>query len=190
MADLLSDDQITEFKEKGVTVLRGVFTDWVEVLRAGVDANMADPDPNARYPYHLTREGGHNARRIIHADDATGRAVVNTLVSKVAAHPRITQRSDITIVNLLQDADGRCIGAQGVDSAQRVQRLFAHRTILATGGASGLYCHTTTPSPKLLSRKMSAINSKLNSIPPPLSSIRPMTTSMLLKLKSTASKQP
>ena len=106
-----------------------------------------DPDPNARYPYHLTREGGHNARRIIHADDATGRAVVNTLVSKVAAHPRITQRSDITIVNLLQDADGRCIGAQGVDSAQRVQRLFAHRTILATGGASGLYRHTTTPSP-------------------------------------------
>ena len=48
MADLPSDDQITEFKAKGVTVLRGVFADWVEVLRAGVDANMADPDPNAR----------------------------------------------------------------------------------------------------------------------------------------------
>ena len=48
MADLPSDDQITEFKDKGVTVLRGVFADWVEVLRAGVDANMADPDPNAR----------------------------------------------------------------------------------------------------------------------------------------------
>ena len=48
MADLLSDDQITEFKDKGVTVLRGVFADWVDVLRAGVDANMADPDPNAR----------------------------------------------------------------------------------------------------------------------------------------------
>ena len=48
MADLLSVNQINEFKEKGVTVLRGVFTDWVEVLRAGVDANMADPDPNAR----------------------------------------------------------------------------------------------------------------------------------------------
>ena len=48
MADLLSDEQITEFREKGVTVLRDVFTDWVEVLRAGVDANMLDPDPNAR----------------------------------------------------------------------------------------------------------------------------------------------
>ena len=42
MADLPSDDQITEFKDKGVTVLRGVFADWVEVLRAGVDANIAD----------------------------------------------------------------------------------------------------------------------------------------------------
>ena len=48
MADRLNDNQICEFKEKGVTVLRDVFTDWVEVLRAGVKANMADPDPNAR----------------------------------------------------------------------------------------------------------------------------------------------
>ncbi|MFP3423000.1 FAD-binding protein, partial [Bacillus sp. SIMBA_161] len=72
-----------------------------------------DPDPNARYPYHLTREGGHNARRIIHADDATGRAVVEALVNKVAAHPRITQRSDLTVLTLLADPSGRCIGAQG-----------------------------------------------------------------------------
>ena len=48
MAGLPSDGQITEFRDKGVTVLRGVFADWVEVLRAGVDVNMADPDPNAR----------------------------------------------------------------------------------------------------------------------------------------------
>ncbi|GGC80311.1 L-aspartate oxidase [Vreelandella lutescens] len=106
-----------------------------------------DPDPAARYPYHLTREGGHNARRIIHADDATGRAVVEALVNKVAAHPRITQRSDLTVLNLLSDHTGRCIGAQGVDSEQRLQALFAQHTVIATGGASGLYRHTTTPAP-------------------------------------------
>lgn len=106
-----------------------------------------DPDPNARYPYHLTREGGHNARRIIHADDATGRAVVEALVNKVAAHPRITQRSDLTVLTLLADPSGRCIGAQGVDREQRLQTLFAHHTVVATGGASGLYRHTTTPAP-------------------------------------------
>ncbi|GIS13250.1 MAG: hypothetical protein CM15mP115_24010 [Alphaproteobacteria bacterium] len=48
MAPIVSSEQISEFREQGVTVLRGVFFDWVDVLRKGVDANMADPDPNAR----------------------------------------------------------------------------------------------------------------------------------------------
>ena len=48
MASLVSSEHINEFREQGVTVLRGVFSNWVDVLRKGVDANMADPDPNAR----------------------------------------------------------------------------------------------------------------------------------------------
>ena len=44
----LDDQTIEEFHEKGVTVLRGVFSDWIETLREGIDANMRDPDPNAR----------------------------------------------------------------------------------------------------------------------------------------------
>ncbi|MBR2513099.1 MAG: L-aspartate oxidase [Halomonas sp.] len=106
-----------------------------------------DPDPAARYPYHLTREGGHNARRIIHADDATGRAVVDTLLNKVSAHPNITQRSDLTVLNLLSNEAGQCIGATGTDTQQRYKTLLARHTVLATGGSSGLYRHTTTPSP-------------------------------------------
>ncbi|RUR36105.1 L-aspartate oxidase [Vreelandella populi] len=102
---------------------------------------------DARYPYHLTREGGHNARRIIHADDATGRAVVDTLMRKVALHPNISQRSDLTILELLQDDEGRCRGAYGVNEQHQRQTLPALNTVLATGGASGLYRHTTTPSP-------------------------------------------
>ncbi|MBS3670253.1 L-aspartate oxidase [Vreelandella boliviensis] len=104
-------------------------------------------DPAARYPYHLTREGGHNARRIIHADDATGRAVVNTLVDKVAQHPNITQRNDLTVVGLLQDTQGACCGAYGSDANHQWHLLTACHTVLATGGASGLYRHTTTPAP-------------------------------------------
>ncbi|RUR29823.1 L-aspartate oxidase [Vreelandella nanhaiensis] len=106
-----------------------------------------DTAADARYPYHLTREGGHNARRIIHADDATGRAVVDTLMRKVALHPNICQRSDLTILGLLQDNEGRCRGAYGVDEQHQWQTLPALNTVLATGGASGLYRHTTTPSP-------------------------------------------
>lgn len=106
-----------------------------------------DPDPAARYPFHLTREGGHNARRIIHADDATGRAVVDTLLNKVSAHPNIIQRNDLTVLNLLRNDAGQCIGATGADAQQHYQTLLARHTVLATGGSSGLYRHTTTPSP-------------------------------------------
>lgn len=106
-----------------------------------------ETDPSARYPYHLTREGGHNARRIIHADDATGRAVVDTLLDNVTQHPNITQYNDLTIVGLLQDAQGACRGAYGSDTTHRWRSLTARQTVLATGGASGLYRHTTTPAP-------------------------------------------
>ncbi|MGO2879651.1 MAG: L-aspartate oxidase [Halomonas sp.] len=106
-----------------------------------------DPAPDACYPYHLTREGGHNARRIIHADDATGRAVVDTLQDKVAAHANITLRRDITILGLLQNCHGHCTGAYGIDTERQRQTLTATYTTLATGGASGLYRHTTTPTP-------------------------------------------
>lgn len=106
-----------------------------------------ETDPSARYPYHLTREGGHNARRIIHADDATGRAVVDTLLNRVAQHPNITQRNDLTVIGLLQDNQGTCCGAYSSDTNHHWHSLTARYTVLATGGASGLYRHTTTPAP-------------------------------------------
>jgi ectoine hydroxylase-related dioxygenase (phytanoyl-CoA dioxygenase family) len=53
----LDDQTIDDFQEKGAAVLRGVFTDWVETLRDGVDANMRDPDPNARI-YRGEKGGG------------------------------------------------------------------------------------------------------------------------------------
>ncbi|MGS2744026.1 L-aspartate oxidase [Halomonas sp. LS-001] len=106
-----------------------------------------DTSPDALFPYHLTREGGHNARRIIHADDATGKAVVETLHLKAQQHPNITQRDHLTVVDLYADATGNCCGAKAVDDEGKAHTLNALYTVLATGGASGLYQHTTTPSP-------------------------------------------
>lgn len=118
--------------------------EWL--LACGV-AFTPDTTPDAPYPYHLTREGGHSARRIIHADDATGRAVVEALGQRVARHANIQILSNLTVTDLAGDNNGACHGAYGVDDAGSIHRIIAGHTVLATGGASGLYAHTTTPAP-------------------------------------------
>lgn len=105
-----------------------------------------DTSADAPYPYHLTREGGHSTRRIIHAADATGRAVIDTLMARATAHPRIRLVADQQVIELRADDQG-CRGALSLDAEGRLQRLGARDTVVATGGASGLYRHTTTPSP-------------------------------------------
>ncbi|MBB3183244.1 L-aspartate oxidase [Halomonas fontilapidosi] len=106
-----------------------------------------DASADAGYPYHLTREGGHGARRIIHADDATGRAVVDTLKQHVESHPNIQLCGELTAIGLIADGEGLCRGARCLDAGGRLQELLAEDTVLATGGASGLYRHTTSPQP-------------------------------------------
>lgn len=138
--DGLCDEQAVRF-----TVEQGPATiAWL--LSLGVPFTP-DPDPDASYPYHLTREGGHGARRIIHADDATGRAVVETLFAHVEAHPAISVRQDLTALTLIGDTAGHCRGARCLDDTGRLHALLAADTVLATGGASGLYRHTTSPRP-------------------------------------------
>ncbi|MBD3895079.1 L-aspartate oxidase [Halomonas sp. ML-15] len=106
-----------------------------------------DTDPDALYPYHLTREGGHGARRVIHADDATGRALIDTLLARAAGHPSITLRDDLTAVHLASDRHGNCRGAHCLTASGEPLTLLARDTVLASGGASGLYQHTTSPQP-------------------------------------------
>ncbi len=118
--------------------------DWL--ISLGVPFTR-DTTPGASYPYHLTREGGHGARRIIHVDDATGRAVMDTLMAHAKAHPGIRIRADLSGIGLINDEDGHCRGARCIDSRGRLHELLAEDTVLSTGGASGLYRHTTSPRP-------------------------------------------
>ncbi|QJQ94625.1 MULTISPECIES: L-aspartate oxidase [Halomonadaceae] len=118
--------------------------DWL--LAKGM-AFTRDESANPSYPYHLTREGGHGARRVIHAADATGRALIDTLLAHAEGHPGITLRRDISASALLSDVAGHCRGIQGIDAQGAMRLLYASDVVLATGGASGLYRHTTSPLP-------------------------------------------
>ncbi len=101
---------------------------------------------------HLTREGGHSARRIVHATDATGAAVQKTLTEVVRATPGITVFEQHTLVDLITTAklglagQPRCVGLYALDEASdSVVTFRAPHTILATGGAGKVYLYTTNP---------------------------------------------
>ncbi len=131
----------------------------VEHARAGIEwlIEQGVPftrDEEAELGYHLTREGGHSQRRIIHAADATGHAVQVTLEQKVRSHPNITLLENHFAIDLITSAKlGRaqpgaatCLGLyiQDRDSG-KVITVAADQTVLATGGAGKVYLYTTNP---------------------------------------------
>ncbi len=126
------------------------------------------PDASAELGFHLTREGGHSQRRIIHAADATGHAVQVTLEQKVRENHNITLLENHSAVELITsrilqghaaaEADeagvaggtqeqARCLGLYVYDEASgNVRTIFADHTVLATGGAGKVYLHTSNPA--------------------------------------------
>ena len=108
--------------------------------------------PNGEESYHLTREGGHSHRRILHAADATGREVQSTLVSKAQNHPniRVLERSNAVDL-IVSDKIGlpgtrRVVGAWVWNrNKETVETCHAKAVVLATGGASKVYQYTTHP---------------------------------------------
>lgn len=101
--------------------------------------------------FHLTREGGHSVRRVIHAADATGLAVQTTLSDKALSHPNITVLDHHVAVDLITGAKlglpyNRCLGLYALDAAAgHVTTLAADNIVLATGGAGKVYLYTTNP---------------------------------------------
>jgi len=105
--------------------------------------------------YHLTREGGHSHRRVIHAADATGREVQTTLAQKVRQHPNITLLENHIAVDLIttqkvkdpgQLNSNACLGAYVLNNITgKVITIGAQNTVLASGGAGKVYLYTTNP---------------------------------------------
>ncbi len=101
--------------------------------------------------FHLTREGGHSFRRILHVADATGAAIITKLIQKTLSHPNIVVLENHVAIDLiLGDKIGgesnKCYGVYVFDvNLNKVITISAGNTILATGGAGKVYLYTTNP---------------------------------------------
>lgn len=117
----------------------------------GVPFNDGDSGLGERW--HLTREGGHSARRIVHVDDATGWAVQQALETAAAANPNITLMPDMVAIDLITgrhqeqySGAGHVWGLYAFNrKSAKVEAFTARATILATGGAGRTYLFSTAP---------------------------------------------
>jgi L-aspartate oxidase len=105
---------------------------------------------------HLTREGGHSARRVVHVADATGAEVERALVERASAHANIRIVEHQTAIDLITlsrfGGPDQCAGAYVLDEAAGsdgkshvVETYLARATVLASGGAGKVYLYTTNP---------------------------------------------
>ena len=119
--------------------------DWL--ISQGVDFTKNASADN----YHLTQEGGHSHRRIIHSADATGRAVLSSLIERVKEHSNITLLEKYIALDLISQPDPlsrklRCTGAYVYSHEDdHVHAFQAKAVVLATGGASKVYLYTSNP---------------------------------------------
>ena len=127
----------------------------IENAPAAIDRliELGVPFNKDRDTLHLTREGGHSHRRIVHVDDATGWAVQEALLKAAEANPNITLLPGRACIDLITgrhgekySGSGRVWGVYALDEASgTVEAHVARATILATGGAGRVYQFSTAP---------------------------------------------
>jgi L-aspartate oxidase len=142
-AGLCHKDAVRFVVERGKQSIR-----WL--MEQGVDFTRAEGDEDA-FHLHLTQEGGHSHRRVIHSADATGKAVSDSLISQAQRRKNITLFTQRVAVNLTWETDThtrkrRCTGAYVLNQQSGEVEMFSARFVaLATGGASKVYLYTSNP---------------------------------------------
>ena len=143
-AGLCEPEIVRHVVERGPANIHWLLDQGVEFTR--------DEESTSTGGYHLTREGGHTHRRIIHAADATGAAVAATLEARVRARANITLYEQHIAVDLItskripDSRDHRCLGAYILDRGTgQVETFLSRFVVLATGGASKVYLYTSNP---------------------------------------------
>ena len=142
-AGLCDEDAVRFIVENGRIAIE-------RLIEFGVGFSQEKSPDGGQVP-HLTREGGHSHRRIVHAADATGRAVEQTLADRVKERANIDILEHHNAVDLIRDTlpsgrRGRCVGAYALDTKVGEVRAYgAKATVLASGGASKVYLYTSNP---------------------------------------------
>ncbi|HMV38700.1 L-aspartate oxidase [Plasticicumulans sp.] len=142
-ADLCHEGAVRFTVEHGPASIR-----WLS--EQGVPFTLEARDDGSR-EYHLTREGGHSHRRVVHAADATGRAIQTTLEERARACPTLRLFENHVAVDLVTTrklglTDNRCVGAYVLDrDSGRIEVIAARFVILASGGASRVYLYSSNP---------------------------------------------
>ena len=112
------------------------------LIEQGVKFTRELNNPNK---YHLTSEGGHTERRIFHVADSTGAAIIQVLARNILKRSNIKCLTEVAAIDLLIK-EGQCFGALIFDkNKQELSYLRSRITVLATGGASAVYFHTSNP---------------------------------------------
>lgn len=123
--------------------------DWL--VNMGVDFTRSNKSSKTTSPFHFHKEGGHTHRRVIHAADATGKAIETTLESRVRKHKNIELFEhhvavDLITTHKLSKNRQRCTGAYVLASREKKVKVFRSRNVvLATGGAGKVYLYTSNP---------------------------------------------
>lgn len=134
-------------------VVRMVVEEGPQTIRDLINWGVKFTEVEQGGAYDLTREGGHSARRILHAEDITGREIERALVEAVKNNPNITVYEHhiaidlITTAKLQRESDSSsCLGAYVLDiENNRVKTFSAGVTLLASGGAGKVYLYTCNP---------------------------------------------
>ena len=118
--------------------------DWL--VSQGMNFDLREDQQDAEFrEFHLTMEGGHSHRRVIHAADQTGRALSEVLATRAAEAPNISMLTDRCLVDVIKTGSRVC-GAYLLSTGDNiVETVSAGAVVLATGGASKAYRYTTNP---------------------------------------------
>ena len=145
-AGISNEEAVNFLANEGPRVVKELLLDEIHVPFSTTEEGELD----------LTQEGAHSVSRIIHAGDATGRAIEVSLLNRVKNEPNITLLTEITAIDLLTTQHhptdiqvryrlmNQCVGAYLLDNkTNEVYTIFADFTVLATGGIGQVFLHST-----------------------------------------------